>query len=81
MTIVVGMMTYVVDDPGAAEVLQMASHEAKIGNLGRAQDLKISAARIENGTMTYKEWQQSEIEHTPAFQIPSQSGAPVFANV
>ncbi len=81
MTIVVGMMTYVVDDPGAAEVLQIAASEAKAGNLDRAQELKISAARIENGKMTYEEWQQAEIEHSPAFQIPGHPGAPVFANV
>lgn len=55
-TIVVGMMTYVVDNPVAADVLREAAAADRCGNFEEALTLKRVAARIECGTARGEDW-------------------------
>lgn len=54
-TIVVGLMTYVVDNPAAAELLELAAAADSKGDFEQASALKTSAARVESGKLSVDE--------------------------
>ncbi len=54
--VVVGMMTYCVENRTAAEILGLAAEAINAGDFEGAAEYKKTAARVESGAMSAEEW-------------------------
>jgi hypothetical protein len=64
--VVVGMMTYCVENKTAAEILEHAADATKAGDFEQAAKYKKMASRVESGAMSAEEWyamQNAQAEH------------------